>query len=78
MIVPSITPVIKETLIYSNQHQSLTLYMLMYKRFLALPLTGESFNQRFLSDPNMLAHASQVFLDMDEKAVYFETKEEEY
>ena len=52
--------------------------MLMYKRFLALPLTGESFNQRFLSAPNMLAHASQVFLDMDEKAVYFETKEEEY
>ena len=39
---------LKETLIYSNQHQSLTLYMLMYKRFLALPLTGESFNQRFL------------------------------
>ena len=38
---------LKETLIYSNQHQSLTLYMLMYKRFLALPLTGESFNQRF-------------------------------
>ena len=50
---------IKETLIYSNQHQSLTLYMLMYKRFLALPLTGESFNQRFLKI-RALAQSKQI------------------
>jgi len=37
-----------ETLINSNQLQSFTLCMLMYKRFLALPLMGESFNQCFL------------------------------
>ena len=39
--------VTKETLIYSNQHQSLRLYMLIFRGFLALPLTGESFNQCF-------------------------------
>jgi len=37
----------KETLIYSNQHQSLRLNMLEFQDFLALPLTGESFNQCF-------------------------------
>jgi hypothetical protein len=38
----------KEMLIYSNQHQNLRLNMLIFQGFLALPLTGESFNQRFL------------------------------
>jgi len=37
-----------ETLIYSYQHQSLRLYMLIFRGLLALPLAGERFNQGFL------------------------------
>jgi len=33
--------------------------MLMYKRFLALPLTGESFNQRFLNVKILTARRGQ-------------------
>jgi len=40
---------LEETLIYSNQHQSLQLYILNFQVFLDLPLTGESFNQCFLN-----------------------------
>ena len=44
------TETFKETLIYSNQHQTLRLNMLKFQGCLALPLTGESFNQCFPKD----------------------------
>jgi len=44
-------------LIYSNQHQSLRLDILNFPGFLALPLTGESFNQCFPKE--MLIYSSQ-------------------
>jgi len=40
--------IIRETLIYSDQHQSLRLFMLHFLGFLALTLAGESFNQCFV------------------------------
>ena len=46
-------------LIYTNQHQSLWLDMLIFQGFLALPLTGESFNQRFPKETRMKAPPRQ-------------------